>query len=70
MERFDVLAPGREASRQAAALMERYWLSHTLHIPDALIASTAIERDLPFWSGNQKDYRFIPNLDLRPYPPE
>lgn len=45
-------------------LMETYSLSHKLSIPDALIAATAIERDLPLFTLNIKDFRFIDTLLL------
>ena len=48
--------------------MKKYRLSHGLLIPDALIAATAIEADTPLVSKNQKDYRFIKDLQLLPYP--
>lgn len=45
-------------------LMETYSLSHKLAIPDALIAATAIENDLPLYTLNQRDFRFVQNLEL------
>lgn len=49
-------------------LMELYSLSHNLTIPDALIASTALSYDVPLYTLNVKDFRYIPNLIL--YQPE
>jgi predicted nucleic acid-binding protein len=43
-------------------------LSHGLLIPDALIATTAIITETSLSSKNQKDYRFIKNLELLPSP--
>jgi predicted nucleic acid-binding protein len=43
-------------------------LSHGLLIADALIAATAIISDLSLVSKNQRDYQFIEDLHLRPYP--
>jgi predicted nucleic acid-binding protein len=45
-------------------LMETYSLSHKLSIPDALIAATAIEHDIPLYTLNLKDFRFINTLQL------
>ena len=45
-------------------LMETYSLSHKLSLPDALIAATALERDLELYTLNAKDFRFIANLKL------
>jgi predicted nucleic acid-binding protein len=43
-------------------------LSHGLLIADGLIAATALALNTPFVTKNQRDYRFIAGLDLRPYP--
>lgn len=51
-------------SRQFIMLMETYSLSHKLSIPDALIAATAIEYQLPLYTLNVRDFRFIQNLQL------
>jgi len=37
-------------------------------IADAFIAATAITSQKPLISKNQKDYRFIEELTLLPYP--
>lgn len=68
LRRFDVVQINERVSARAAALVEAHWLSHTLRMPDALIAATAIETGLPLVSKNQKDFRFIPDLTLLPYP--
>ena len=68
LERFAVLPISGPASRKAVALMRTYRLSHGLLIPDALIAATAIVREMPLVSKNQRDYRFMEALDLLPYP--
>ena len=69
IKRFEVLLLTKEVSETAVSLLKRYRLSHGLLIADALIASTAIEYDMAFVSKNQKDYRFITELRLLPYPP-
>jgi predicted nucleic acid-binding protein len=45
-------------------LMESYSLSHKLSVPDALIAATALEHELPLYTLNLKDFRFITTLQL------
>ena len=45
-------------------LMKIYSMSHGLLIPDALIAATAITKNLPLWTFNQKDFKFIDDLVL------
>ena len=51
-------------SRRFLDLMAAYALSHTLSLADALIAATALEHDLPLYTLNLKDFRFIPELKL------
>ena len=67
VERFSVLQVTQKISDAAVKLLKGYRLSHGLLIADALIAATALTNDFPLASKNQKDYRFIDNLDLLPY---
>ncbi|MGD1903647.1 MAG: PIN domain-containing protein [Geitlerinemataceae cyanobacterium] len=48
--------------------LRRYTLSHGLQIPNAIVAATAIANRVPLLSKNQRDYRFIAQLNLLPYP--
>ncbi|MCK4378385.1 MAG: PIN domain-containing protein [Deltaproteobacteria bacterium] len=68
MKRFYVLRLDEQISDTALDLLKKYRLSHGLLISDALIAATAIISDLSFVSKNQRDYRFIKDLRLLPYP--
>ena len=68
LHRFQVIELNEDISRTAVRLLRRYRLSHGLLIADALIAATAITEGLPLISKNQRDFRFIAGLDLRPYP--
>jgi predicted nucleic acid-binding protein len=63
------VSPITEAISQTAhELMERFTLSHGLQIPDALIASTAMEHELTLYSKNIRHFRMIPDLSVvRPY---
>ena len=45
-------------------LYKKYKLSHNLDMPDSLIAATAIELDLPLFTYNKKDFRYIPGIRL------
>lgn len=69
LKRFVVLPPGEAIADEGLRLLRKYRLSHGLLIPDALIAATALTENLPLVSKNQRDYRFIANLQLLPYPP-
>ena len=68
LQRFEVIRIDPQISDQAAELLGMYRLSHGLLIADSLIAATAIMWDYPFITKNQRDYRFIPTLNLLPYP--
>ncbi|MEO0555387.1 MAG: type II toxin-antitoxin system VapC family toxin [Bacteroidota bacterium] len=45
-------------------LMGRYTLSHNLSLPDGLIAATAITENIPLYTLNQKDFKYIKGLKL------
>jgi predicted nucleic acid-binding protein len=68
LRRFRILKIDETISDKAVELLQQYRLSHGLLIADALIAARALGWDCPFVSKNQRDYRFITNLDLLPYP--
>jgi len=53
-----------EISERFLALLGEYALSHKLSVPDALIAATALSRNIPLYTLNIKDFQFIPNLEL------
>lgn len=68
LERFQIISLNEHISDTATDLLKKYRLSHGLLIADSLIAATAIVSDIPFISKNQRDYRFIEDLNLLPYP--
>lgn len=68
LSRFEVISLNEQISTLAVDLLREYRLSHGLLIADALIAATAIHLKIPFVSKNQRDYRFIPKLNLLAYP--
>ena len=68
IQQFDVIRIDQSISDQAVDLLRLYRLSHGLLIADGLIAATAIVWEYPFITKNQRDYRFIQNLNLLPYP--
>ena len=51
-------------STKALELIESYAKSHTLQIPDALIAATVLEKDMALYTLNMKDFPFIPRINL------
>lgn len=45
-------------------LMSKYSLSHNLALPDGLIAATALIQDIPLYTLNKKDFRYISGIEL------
>jgi predicted nucleic acid-binding protein len=59
---------GDAISERAPDLMDSYFLSHGLLIPDALIAATALEHGLTLYTRNVRDFQMIPSLTrIQPY---
>ncbi len=52
-------------TKLAISLLEKHYLSHGLLFLDALIAATALERNLTLITGNTKHFTFIPKLLLK-----
>ncbi len=46
-------------------LANRYALSHNMTIYDAIIAATCLIYDLPLWTYNKKDFKYIKELKLK-----
>lgn len=68
LQRVTIVPISTAASQVAYQLMESFFLSHGLLIPDALIAATALEHRLILHTKNVRHFRMIPNLSvLRPY---
>jgi predicted nucleic acid-binding protein len=59
---FDVIQFDDMISEKAIELIENFRLSHNLQIPDAIIGATAIIHQIPFFTYNIKDFRFMPNI--------
>lgn len=65
---YQLLKISTEIADRAVDLLKQYSLSHRLFIADALIAATALVHDESFITKNQRDFRFITDLKLLPYP--
>lgn len=68
LKRYEILKITDQISDKAVEIVKRYYLSHGLLIPDGLIAATALIYDEPLISKNQRDFRFIKDLNLLSYP--
>ena len=53
-----------EISFKAMFLVERHFLSDSMQLADALIASTALTNGMPILTGNDKHYKVLTQLEL------
>ena len=61
---FDVVQFDDLISEKAIELIMLFRLSHGLLIPDAIIGATAIVHQIPLYTYNLKDFRFMPHIIL------
>ncbi len=64
IKNYSVLHFTSDVSILAIEYINRYSLSHNLQIPDAIIAALAVTFQLPLFTYNAKDFRFIPKIKL------
>jgi len=62
---FQVLKTNQEIITLAQQIIEKYSLSHNMKIMDALIAATAMVYDLELMTLNQKDFKYLTQLNLK-----
>lgn len=68
LQRVVILPVSANISQSAYQLMETFFLSHGLLIPDSLIAATAISHGLSLYTKNVRHFGMIPGLTIiRPY---
>jgi len=63
---FTIVEINTSVSRRATQLIEQFSKSHGLMIPDALIVATALEYNVPLYTSNVSDFKFIPELTVMP----
>ena len=61
---FELVPINESISNIVSKLIYTYAKSHNLTIPDAIIASTAIELNLPLFTYNIKDFHFIDDIKI------
>jgi predicted nucleic acid-binding protein len=66
----EVLPISAEISELACTLVEKYTLSHSVYLADALIAATAITHAMPLLTGNAKHFKVIERLEVKTYKPQ
>ena len=64
LRQIHIIQMNEKISTKMIDLVENYALSHTLAVPDAIIAATSIIEDIPLYTLNLKDFRFVPELEL------
>ena len=48
----------------ATQYIRDYRLSHNLAFPDAIIGATAVFYQIPLFTYNRKDFKFLPEIQL------
>ena len=61
---FHILHLSTDISKLSTQLIKQYAKSHTLDIPDSLIAATALSKNYKLFTLNLKDFKYIPKLRL------
>jgi predicted nucleic acid-binding protein len=68
LRRFSIVTLNEIIAHTGVTLLRQHRMSHGLMIADALNAASAVTVDSPLATKNQRDYRFIEELELLPYP--
>jgi len=61
---FNIIDTDQEIMNFARILLSKYVLSHGMGIYDAIISATCLIYDLPLYTHNKKDFKFIENIVL------
>lgn len=59
-----------EISAKAMFFVERHYLSHAWQLTDSLIASTALVNGLPLFTGKDKHYKVIKEIEIKKFKPQ
>ena len=62
--KLEIINLDQKITETAINMIERYAKSHGLHIPDALIAATAICRGMQLLTYNVKDFKFVEGITI------
>ena len=66
----DIMQIDKEISSRAVFYVQEYALSHSMMLADALIAATVVQNSEILLTGNDKHYKFIPNIECKRFEPE
>jgi len=64
-----ILYISEEISAKAMFHIEQHFLSHSIHLADALIGATAITYGFPILTANDKYYRVIKDIQIKKFRP-
>ena len=64
LQKLEIINLDQKITETAINMIERYAKSHGLHIPDALIAATAICRGMQLLTYNVKDFKFVEGITI------
>lgn len=59
LSKCKLLDVDQEVLDLSVQLVNKYGLSHNMGVYDAIIAATCLMYDLPLWTHNKKDFRFL-----------
>ena len=68
-EGFRMMPLSENIGHRAAIYIEEFGLRTRLSVSDALLAATAVENQLPLCTANQRHFKVIPVLQLKPFHP-
>ncbi len=67
LQSFRLLSMHQDIFDLATEQIRNYRLSHNLALPDAIIGATAIYYQIPLFTYNRKDFKFLPDIQLTEY---
>ena len=54
-------------STKAMFYVEQYALSHSMELADALIGASAVIKQIPLITGNEKHYKHLPEIEIQKF---
>jgi len=64
LQGFKLLNTDQNIINLSTQIIENFALSHGAKIQDSILASTCLINNLPIYTYNVKDFRYIPNLEI------
>jgi hypothetical protein len=64
LKQFNIIHYNDSVSEKAIELVLQFKLSHDLQIPDAIIGAMSVVYDLPLFTYNRKDFKYIPGIRM------